>query len=204
MDYYVPLSDKKIYQDYQVSSSSRRNISKIVIVGDSGVGKTSLIERLVNSNFSPEYNMTIGVNLITKKYDIGVNNYQVLVFSDISGKTRFADIRKTYYLGVEIVMAVCDLTNRKSLENLEYVWIPEFIESNPVGEGLRTKVQIIGNKVDLKNKLECSIYDLEETASRIRNYFPNVSVLKPCLLTSAKDNLYINETFGVPKNVTFT
>ena len=200
----MPLSENKILNDYKTSSSSRRNISKIVILGDSGVGKTSLIEQLVNAKFDPNYTMTIGVNLITKRYPIGIDNYQVLVFSDISGQTRFADIRKSYYTGVEIVMAVCDLTDRKTLENLEYIWIPEFIQSNPLEEGLRIKIQLIGNKCDLKDQLELSIYDLTETATRIDNFFPEVSVLKPCLLTSAKDNLYINESFGVPKNVVFT
>ena len=200
----MPLSENKIASDYKVSSSSRRNISKIVLLGDSNVGKTCIIERLVNSTFNPEYNMTIGVNLITKKYAIGPDNYQVLVFSDISGQTRFADIRKSYYIGVEIVMAVCDLTDSKTLDNLEKVWIPEFIGSNPVEEGLRTKIQLIGNKFDLKNKLEISIYDLEETSSRIGYCHPEVSMLKPCLLTSAKDGLYINESFGVPKNVVFS
>ena len=200
----MPLSENKIESDYKVSSSSRRNISKIVLLGDSNVGKTCLIERLVNSTFNPNYNMTIGVNLITKRYAIGLDNYQVLVFSDISGQTRFADIRKSYYMGVEIVMAVCDLTNRETLNNLENIWIPEFIDSNPVEEGLRTKIQLIGNKVDLKDELEISIYDLEETASRIAYCHPQVSMLKPSLLTSAKEGLYINESFGVPRNVEFS
>ncbi len=200
----MPISETKIASDFQVSSSSRRNISKLVLLGDSGVGKTSLIERLVNARFNPLYNMTIGVNLITKRYSIGINNYQVLVFSDVSGQTRFADVRKSYYTGVEIVLAVCDLTNRKTLENLEYVWIPEFIRSNPVEEGLRIKIQLIGNKFDLKNELELSKYDLEESAYRIGNFFPEISLLKPCLLTSAKDNIFVNETFGVPKNVIFS
>lgn len=200
----MPLSEKKIISDYQVSSSSRRNISKIVLLGDSGVGKSSLIDRLINSKFNSKYNMTIGVNLITKRYKIGIDNYQVLVFSDISGQTRFSDVRKSYYVGVEIVMAVCDLTDRKTLENLECVWIPEFIQSHPVEEGLRVKIQLIGNKVDLKDELEISKYDLEEVATRLGYSFPEASMLKPCILTSAKDNLFINETFGVPKNVEFT
>ena len=200
----MPLSEKKIITDYQVSSSSRRNVSKIVLLGDSGVGKSALIERLVNSKFNPEYSMTIGVNLITKRYKIGTDNYQVLVFSDISGQTRFSDIRKSYYVGVEIVMAVCDLTNKNTLENLECMWIPEFIHSNPVGEGLRVKIQLIGNKFDLKNEFEISKYDLEETSTRLGYSFPEASMLKPCLLTSAKENLFVNETFGVPKNVEFS
>lgn len=99
---------------------------------------------------------------------------------------------------------MCDLTKKESLNNLEKIWIPEFIRSNPLDKDLRIKIQLLGTKSDLTERVVISKKDLEDTASRISFLFPEVSILKPCLLTSAKNNLYINESFGVPKGIVFS
>ena len=147
---------------------------------------------------------TVGVNLTTKKFTAGIGNQEVLVFTDVSGQNRFAYIRKSYYTGIEIMLAVCDLTQKSSLFNLEKIWIPEFINYNPLDKDLRIKIQLLGTKFDLTEKIVIWKKDLDETASRISFLFPEVSILKPCLLTSAKNNLYINESFGIPTGVVFS
>lgn len=200
----MPLSETKISSDYKTFTSSRRNVTKIILLGDSGVGKTSLIDRLVNAKFTHSFDPTVGVNLTTKKFSFASNNPEVLVFTDVSGQQRFADVRQAYYKGIEIVLAVCDVTDKKSLENLEHIWIPEFVQSNPLEDGLRIKIQLIGNKSDLTKSAEISRKDLDASANKINFLFPQVSILKPCLLTSAKENLFVNESFGVPKGVVFS
>lgn len=200
----MPLSEQKINSDYKTFTSSRRNVTKIILLGDSGVGKTSLIDRLISAEFTHSLDPTVGVSLTTKKFSFATNSPEVLVFTDVSGHHRFADVRKAYYKGIEIVLAVCDVTNKKSLENLEQTWIPEFVKSNPLEDGLRIKIQLIGNKSDLTKSAELSRKDLEASANKIQFLFPQVSILKPCLLTSAKENLFVNESFGVPKGVIFT
>lgn len=200
----MPLSETKISSDYKTFTSSRRNVTKIILLGDSGVGKTSLINRLINAKFTHNFDPTVGVSLTTKKFSFASNNPEVLVFTDVSGQNRFADVRQAYYKGIEIVLAVCDVTDKKTLENLEHIWIPEFVQSNPLDDGLRIKIQLIGNKSDLTKSAEISRKDLDASANKINFLFPGVSVLKPCLLTSAKDNLFVNESFGVPKGVVFS
>ena len=203
----VPLSEQKITSDYKTFTSSRRNVTKIILLGDSGVGKTSLINQLINAEFTHSLDSTVGVNLTTKKFTIGVpsSNPEVLVFTDVSGHQRFADIRQAYYKGIEIVLAVADLTNKASLENLEKLWIPEFVKSKPLDEGFRIKVQLIGNKYDLQGEIKISHQELENVASRLSSLFPSeVSFLKPTLFTSAKANQNVNKSFGVPNNVKFS
>ena len=200
----MPLNEKEIPVNYKTFSSSRRNVTKIILLGDCGVGKTSLIERLINARFQLETPSTVGINLTTKKFSVGSGNPEVLVFTDVSGHKRFADIRKSYYSGIEIVLAVCDITQKESLLNLEKIWVPEFINSNPLEQGLRIKIQFICNKFDLLDKQVITQKDLEETAGRINFLYPEVSILKPSLMASAKENLRVNESFGVPKNVIFS
>jgi GTPase SAR1 family protein len=140
--------------------------------------------------------MTVGVNVQTKKSPIGNQDSELFIFSDIAGQSQFLNLRKSYYAGIEIVLAVFDLTRKESLTNLENIWIPEFLNSNPLEEGLRTKIQLVGNKSDLKDSIEVTYADMEACVSRIMKRFSQTSFLRPFLMTSAKNNLYINQAFG--------
>ncbi len=170
-------------------------MTKVVILGDSGVGKSSIIERFINARFSPKYNMTIGFNVVAKNFRIDQDS-ELLVFLDVAGESRFAEVRKPCYLGAEIVLAVCDLTSKKSLTNLEKVWLPEFTKYRSNDEELHPKIQIIGNKCDLTDKIVISPEELQETAFRISVKYPQFTILTPSIITSAKENMFINESLG--------
>lgn len=192
----VPLSENRILFDNSIFSYPHKSMTKVVILGDSGVGKSSIIERFINAKFSPKYNMTIGFNVVAKNFAIDKDDSELLVILDVAGESRFAEVRKPCYLGIEIVLAVCDLTSKKSLTNLEKVWLPEFAKYRSNDDKLHPKVQIIGNKCDLADQITILPEELDDMAFRISVKFPQFTVLTPSIITSAKDNMFINEPLG--------
>ena len=171
---------------------SKQNILKIVILGDSRVGKTSLIDQLVYSHFSSDYTETVGANFTKKEIFLGNSNNKplVLFFIDVSGGEQYVDLRKTFYSANEFLLAVYDLINNKSLDNLENIWIPEYMHILPLNK--RIKIFLIGTKLDLKNFLKVSFEDLEATAKRLEAKYSNILFIRPHLMTSAKENINLN------------
>lgn len=174
-------------------SDSRRSITKIAIIGDSGVGKTSLLERFTKNSFKNSYIMTIGGNFLTKKLPMNNGKSEILIFSDVAGQERFKEVRQVFYSGVEIVLAVCDLTRKNTLLNLDKVWLPEFLHSLPT-QNANIKVQLIGNKCDLEDLSVISSRSLEKMAHKLSKKYPHITLLRPALLTSAKDNIFLEDS----------
>ena len=172
-----------------------KDITKIAVIGDSGVGKSSIIEKFTNSIFSNECNMTIGFNVITKDKTDDLLKQNFLVLLDVSGKTRFAVLRKSCYTGVNFYLAVCDLTSPESLHNLETKWIPEIIETTSKIQNNNIIIKIIGNKKDLHEKIAVSYQDLEIVAKRISSNYSELKVLKSCELISAKEDFIPEKLF---------
>jgi small GTP-binding protein len=186
---------------YPNFSLSQKSIKKIAILGDAAVGKTSLAERFINKKFDDSYNITIAGNFL-KKIIPTEKGKEILIISDIAGQSRFEEVRSAFFLGAEVVLAVCDLTRKKTLENLENIWIPEFLIANPIKGRKKTKIQLIGNKCDLEDLMVMDMSDLEKIALSIARKYPRVTMLMPCLLTSAKEDLLIEEAFGSKKKLT--
>lgn len=86
---------------------------KVVMVGDFGVGKTSLVKRFVDNSFSEEYLSTIGVNISKKTL-----NDSTLMLWDIEGHTEFKPIMKQYLLGAKGFIVVADLQRQETIKSL--------------------------------------------------------------------------------------
>lgn len=128
---------------------------KIAIVGDPGVGKTSLILRYTNNAFRRSYIPTLGVHVSDKIFKVKDSTIQ-LVLWDIAGQVKFETMRQQFYLGSDAILLVFDLTNQKSFENLSnwYLDVKNQLKNRPDLVGF-----IVGNKKDL-------IEDLQITAER--------------------------------------
>ena len=127
---------------------------KIVLIGDAGVGKTSIVRRFVTGLFNPAYIITLGTTIMKKEIEY-IDTIVNLAIWDIGGQSVFKAVRSKYYFASEGALAICDRCNRKTIENLPS-WIDSFREV--VGD---KPVIIVGNKSDLPN-LEVSedeIYD---------------------------------------------
>ncbi|MHA2227308.1 MAG: Rab family GTPase [Candidatus Hodarchaeales archaeon] len=150
---------------------------KIILIGDGGTGKTSLVNRFVHRKFSSIYKTTIGVDITPYRVSIKDSGKSVrFVLWDMSGQTHFERFRVKFYTGTSGALVVYDLTRATSLRNVPS-WIKE------CHDNCRKKVPIIlvGNKSD--------IVDL-----RILNAKPPSKEF-PNFVTSAKDSSNVDKAF---------
>ncbi|NES73686.1 MAG: GTP-binding protein [Okeania sp. SIO2D1] len=96
---------------------------KICLVGDFGVGKTSLIRKFVDRQFSDQYLSTVGVKISRKKVDlpkteVEKNNFLQLLIWDLEGHTKFKAIAPSYLQGASGAIVVADVTRQETIDNL--------------------------------------------------------------------------------------
>ncbi len=121
------------------------NISfKLLIIGDSGVGKTNLATRYIFNRFSIENNSTIGVEYFSKYIILDQAKFKIHIW-DSAGQERYKSITKSYYKGAKGALVVFDITKPESFENSEK-WIDEL--NNSLEKDLI--IYVIGNKIDLE------------------------------------------------------
>ena len=130
---------------------------KIMLLGDSSVGKTSIIKRYCKNQYSNSFISTIGVDFETKyinidfktKYiKIGEYSVKVLIW-DTAGQEKFRNIAKQYYKGANGVLLIYDVTNKKSFERIAY-WMNELKDNNQINE---IDICLVGNKIDLEGRV---------------------------------------------------
>merc|ERR1712194_943693 len=103
----------------------KKVLLKVIILGDSGVGKTSLMNQYVNKKFTNQYKATIGADFLTKELVID-DKYVTMQIWDTAGQERFQSLGVAFYRGADRCVLVHDLTNPKSFDNLEG-WRDEFL-----------------------------------------------------------------------------
>jgi small GTP-binding protein len=154
---------------------------KIVVVGDSGVGKTSLVENLISGSFSEETQPTVGVTF--KAYSLTVDDEVVnLQIWDTAGQERFRAVSKAYFRNAVGGFVVFDLTSRLSFDNLNS-WINDL---STLGAP-NAYVILVGNKVDLVDSRE--IVESEALAFAERYSFNYIE-------TSARSGTNVKEAFS--------
>lgn len=109
---------------------------KICMLGDFGVGKTSLIRRFVEQSFSDEYLSTVGVKISRKEMTLADNQSLVkLLIWDIEGQTKFKAIAPSYLQGAAGVIIVGDVTRAETIQNFQN-HIELFTQANPLGQAV--------------------------------------------------------------------
>ena len=153
-------------------------VIKILTLGDSGVGKTSIIQKFINDKFNQSMLSTIGVDFQSKV--IIIDNIKVkLKIWDTTGQERFKTLTSQYYNGADGALLIFDVTNKESFERINF-WMNELNEKKKLNE---LGLLLIGNKIDLVNK---RIIDKEEAENFAKNN--NLSYYE----TSALKNININ------------
>jgi small GTP-binding protein len=157
---------------------------KVCFIGDAGVGKTSLIKRFVLDVFDDRYIATIGTKVTKKIVEVeeSGNNVKVMMLVwDIMGQKGFRELlREAYFFGAHGAIAVCDMTNKESLEELRY-WIKAL--TDVAGD---VPVVFAGNKADMENDRVINEADLQELASKYKT---------EAFLTSAKTGQNVEPLF---------
>ena len=152
---------------------------KIMVLGESMVGKTCLITRYTNDKFGGRYLCTVGIDFQKKK--IEKNNKKILLqIWDTAGQERFRNVTKNYFHASQGFILAYDINNKESFEKVQY-WVEE-IKSNAEE---KIKCILIGTKCDLDRR-EVSEEEGIELGRKFGYKF---------LETSAKDNINIDETF---------
>ena len=133
---------------------------QILLLGDTQVGKTCLINRYTNGVFKEEYTSTVGIDFYTKPEEINNKTVQVKIW-DTVGQERFRALTPSFLRNAEGVVIVFDVTSQESFDNVKG-WINS-IKSN-IGENV-IPIIIVGNKIDMENMREISKEDGKKIAS---------------------------------------
>ncbi len=153
------VNQEGIINHHHTEASIGQNIhSKIVIIGDSAVGKSSLVEIYTKGELkNPEYKPTIGISINQKDFQLSKRIKMTYSLFDMSGSRSFTKVRKFYYTDSNAVLILFDYTKIKTLENITE-WLEE---AHYYVKDMSIPYLLIGNKIDLvenrdaiKNKAE--------------------------------------------------
>ncbi|KAL9859835.1 putative small GTP-binding protein [Arabidopsis thaliana] len=143
-------------------SSRRRVLLKVIILGDSGVGKTSLMNQFVNRKFSNQYKATIGADFLTKEVQIddriftlqiyrtitNTISWYIIYIWDTAGQERFQSLGVAFYRGADCCVLVYDVNVMKSFDNLNN-WREEFLIQASPSDPENFPFVVLGNKTDV-------------------------------------------------------
>ena len=130
-----------------MSLSSFKYVFKYIIIGNPSVGKSCILNQFLNSKFSPEYEITVGVEFGAKTIDIEDGSKVKLQIWDTAGQESFKSITRSYYRAAAVAIVVYDITARESFESIVN-WLEECkANGNP-----EMTLVLVGNKTDLESR----------------------------------------------------
>ncbi|KAJ7307316.1 hypothetical protein JRQ81_009324 [Phrynocephalus forsythii] len=164
-----------------IMAKSYDHLFKLLLIGDSGVGKTCLIIRFAENNFSGTYISTIGIDFKIRTVEIEGKRIKLQVW-DTAGQERFKTITTAYYRGAMGIILVYDITDEKSFENIQN-WMKSIKENASAG----VERLLLGNKCDMENKRKVPRERAEKLSKEHGIRF---------FETSAKSSINVEEAFN--------
>jgi len=163
---------------------SRRRVGvKIVVLGESGVGKTSLLVRYVENTFSLLTKSTIGTDFMTKEVEVD-GQAMILQIWDTAGQERFQGLGTTFYRGSEAAVFVFDVTRKDTFDILQ-TWRDAFLIQTNQENNYHFPMLVIGNKIDRMDRVVTQEMAKEFCAKNKMEYIE----------CSAKDTINISKAF---------
>lgn len=186
---------------------------KSIVIGDGGVGKTSLSLRFSKGIFTDDYKMTIGVDFHVKTITVETSEGVItckLQLWDTGGQERFGHIRPMYYQGALGAILVYDLTNYASFEHL-----PQWIEEVRTNIKYEIPLLLVGSKSDLADQRTVSIGEINDFTRAFNLFYMETSAktgdgvmdcfyILTCLMlgVGAPEQLIANQTIFSPGKIT--
>ncbi|KAL8596869.1 Ras-related protein Rab-7A [Nucella lapillus] len=171
-------------------ASRKKVLLKVIILGDSGVGKTSLMNQYVNKKFSNQYKATIGADFLTKEVMVDDRLVTMQIW-DTAGQERFQSLGVAFYRGADCCVLVFDVTMPNTFRALDS-WRDEFLIQASPRDPENFPFVVIGNKIDLENRAV--------TAKRAQGWCSSKAEI-PYFETSAKEAINVEQAFQtVAKN----
>jgi Ras-related protein Rab-1A len=162
-----------------MSDDSYSLLEKVLLIGDSGVGKSCLLLRFADNSFNSSFISTIGVDFKVKTMEVNGSKVKMQIW-DTAGQERFRTITSSYYRGAHAIMIVYDITDQESFNNVRN-WLQEIdkFASDNVNKIL------VGNKSDLPNR--------QVDTAQARDFAASLGI--PFIETSAKTSANVEQAF---------
>lgn len=155
-----------------MNEPTKRVKKKIVLLGDSAVGKTSLIRRFVLSTFDEKYVSTIGARVSKKEVEVPTVAYRVkmdMMIWDLIGSRESTRLHEMYYRGADGAIVIADITRLSTIENFE-MWVNSF--RSAVGD---KTVLLVYNKTDLEGYWTMDEHGMEALAAKYNTLYYKTS-----------------------------
>ncbi|TFJ85662.1 hypothetical protein NSK_003170 [Nannochloropsis salina CCMP1776] len=153
---------------------------KLLMIGDSGVGKTCLLLRYANDSFSPTFITTIGIDFKIKNLELDGRRIKLQIW-DTAGQERFRTITTSYFRGAQGILLVYDVTDRRSFESIRN-WVGQIQQHADV----HVNKILIGNKCDMTPQRVVSTEEGQSLANDFGIQF---------FETSAKNDINVEKSF---------
>ncbi|KNC78753.1 GTP-binding protein yptV3 [Sphaeroforma arctica JP610] len=155
---------------------------KLLLIGDSGTGKSSLLVRFTDGVFDEDLGPTVGVDFKVKMLEVGDDKNCKLSIWDTAGQERFRTLTASYYRGAHGVIFMYDITREDTFTNIEG-WLQELVQYS---NGENVAKMLVGNKIDREDEREVSAEDAEKMAKKHNMMF---------IETSAKTDVGVKQAF---------
>ena len=149
-------------------------IMKILTLGDTAVGKTSIIHRYMETPLPKKSLTTIGVDFRNKIIKIDQNTKVKLVLWDTAGQERFRNVATNYYNGTDCALLVFDITNEGSFKIFDY-WVKEIQQKKKMDD---ICLILVGNKSDLQENRKVSQQEIDKYIEKLKIRYFEVSAIK--------------------------
>eukprot|EP00931_Biecheleriopsis_adriatica_P077259 TRINITY_DN5085_c0_g1_i3.p1 TRINITY_DN5085_c0_g1~~TRINITY_DN5085_c0_g1_i3.p1 ORF type:complete len:212 (+),score=45.75 TRINITY_DN5085_c0_g1_i3:99-734(+) len=194
-------------------STKKKVLLKVIILGDSSVGKTSLMNQYVNKKFTQQYKATIGADFLTKEVMIDEKLVTLQIW-DTAGQEKFQSLGVAFYRGADCCVLVHDLTAPKTFESLES-WRDEFLIQAGPRDPDNFPFVVLGNKADLESKRKVTRARAEQwckskndipyyetsalTAQNVEEAFQEIA-RRALKQDKAEEQIYLPETLTLHSN----
>ncbi|XP_061608248.1 ras-related protein Rab-38-like isoform X2 [Phyllopteryx taeniolatus] len=169
---------------WSMASPGKEHLYKVLVIGDLGVGKTSIIRRYVHHTYSNNYRATIGVDFALKVLQWDADETVRLQLWDIAGQERFGNMTRVYYREATGAFIVFDMTRPSTFEAV-LKWKEDLDSKLTLADGRGVATVLLANKCEQGHALPANGVKMEQ--------FCREHGFAGCFETSAKDNLNIDE-----------